>query len=269
MPMKINLAFSSCPNDTFIFDALVNNKIDTEGLEFNPIIADIDKLNIWSTNHRYDITKLSYYAFTKCYDKYKLLNSGSALGDGCGPLLIKRPEAILNSNSSIAIPGELTTANLLFKIAYPAFTNKTPVLFSEIEDLVCSGKFDAGLIIHENRFTFQNKGLVKVEDLGDFWFNKTNLPIPLGGIAISRNFSEQEQKKIDRLILNSLKFSLSNKGSISKYVKAYAQEMDPKVIQSHINLYVNDFSVDLGLRGRSAIKKVFEELYLDSNNIFV
>ena len=269
MPMKINLAFSSCPNDTFIFDALVNNKIDTEGLEFNPIIADIDKLNIWSTNHRYDITKLSYYAFTKCYDKYKLLNSGSALGDVCGPLFIKRPETILNSNSSIAIPGELTTANLLFKIAYPAFTNKTPVLFSEIEDLVCSGKFDAGLIIHENRFTFQKKGLVKVEDLGDFWFNKTNLPIPLGGIAISRNFSEQEQKKIDRLILNSLKFSISNKGSVSKYVKAYAQEMDPKVIQSHINLYVNDFSVDLGLRGRSAIKKVFEELHLDSNNIFV
>ena len=197
---------------------------------------------------------------SKCYHKYKLLNSGSALGDSCGPLFIKRPETILNSNSSIAIPGELTTANLLFKIAYPAFTNKTPVLFSEIEDLVCSGKFDAGLIIHENRFTFQKKGLVKVEDLGDFWFNNTNLPIPLGGIAISRNFSQQEQKKIDRLILNSLKFSLSNKGSASKYVKAYAQEMDPKVIQSHINLYVNDFSVDLGLRGRSAIKKVFEEL---------
>jgi 1,4-dihydroxy-6-naphthoate synthase len=226
--MKINLAFSSCPNDTFIFDALVNNKIDTEGIEFNPIIADIDKLNNWSSSHRYDITKLSYYAFTKCYEKYKLLNSGSALGDGCGPLLIKRPETVLNSNSSIAIPGELTTANLLLKIAYPSFINKTSVLFSEIEDLVCSGKFDAGLIIHENRFTFQKKGLVKVEDLGDFWFNKTNLPIPLGGIAVSRNFSEQEQKKIDHLILKSLKFSLKNKESASKYVKAHAQEMDDK-----------------------------------------
>ena len=267
--MKINLAFSSCPNDTFIFDALVNNKIDTEGIEFNPIIADIDKLNNWSSSHRYDITKLSYYAFTKCYEKYKLLNSGSALGDGCGPLLIKRPETVMNSNSSIAIPGELTTANLLLKIAYPSFINKTSVLFSEIEDLVCSGKFDAGLIIHENRFTFQKKGLVKVEDLGDFWFNKTNLPIPLGGIAISRNFSEQEQKKIDRLILKSLKFSLKNKESASKYVKAHAQETDAKVIQSHINLYVNDFSIDLGMRGRNAIIKVFEELYLDSNNIFV
>jgi 1,4-dihydroxy-6-naphthoate synthase len=267
--MKINLAFSSCPNDTFIFDALVNNKIDTEGIEFNPIIADIDKLNNWSSSHRYDITKLSYYAFTKCYEKYKLLNSGSALGDGCGPLLIKRPETVLNSNSSIAIPGELTTANLLLKIAYPSFINKTSVLFSEIEDLVCSGRFDAGLIIHENRFTFQKKGLVKVEDLGDFWFNKTNLPIPLGGIAVSRNFSEQEQKKIDHLILKSLKFSLTNKESASKYVKAHAQEMDTKVIQSHINLYVNDFSIDLGLRGRNAIIKVFEELHLDSNNIFV
>ena len=267
--MKINLAFSSCPNDTFIFDALVNNKIDTEGIEFNPIIADIDKLNNWSSSHRYDITKLSYYAFTKCYEKYKLLNSGSALGDGCGPLLIKRPENVLNSNSSIAIPGELTTANLLLKIAYPSFINKTSVLFSEIEDLVCSGKFDAGLIIHENRFTFQKKGLVKVEDLGDFWFNKTNLPIPLGGIAVSRNFSEQEQKKIDHLILKSLKFSLKNKESTSKYVKAHAQEMDTKVIQSHINLYVNDFSIDLGVSGRNAIIKVFEELHLDSNNIFV
>ena len=267
--MKINLAFSSCPNDTFIFDALVNNKIDTEGIEFNPVIADIDKLNIWSSSHRYDITKLSYYAFTKCYEKYKLLNSGSALGDGCGPLLIKRPETVMNSNSSIAIPGELTTANLLLKIAYPSFINKTSVLFSEIEDLVCSGKFDGGLIIHENRFTFQKKGLVKVEDLGDFWFNKTNLPIPLGGIAVSRNFSEQEQKKIDHLILKSLKFSLTNKESASKYVKAHAQEMDAKVIQSHINLYVNDFSIDLGVRGRDAIIKVFEELHLDSNNIFV
>ena len=267
--MKINLAFSSCPNDTFIFDALVNNKIDTGGIEFNPIIADIDKLNIWSSSHRYDITKLSYYAFTKCYEKYKLLNSGSALGDGCGPILIKRPETVLSPNSSIAIPGELTTANLLLKIAYPSFINKTSVLFSEIEDLVCSGKFDAGLIIHENRFTFQKKGLVKVEDLGDFWFNKTNLPIPLGGIAVSRNFSEQEQKKIDHLILKSLKFSLKNKESASKYVKAHAQEMDAKVIQSHINLYVNDFSIDLGVRGRNAIIKVFEELHLDSDNIFV
>lgn len=267
--MKINLAFSSCPNDTFIFDALVNNKIDNEGIEFNPIIADIDKLNIWSSSHRYDITKLSYYAFTKCYEKYKLLNSGSALGDACGPILIKRPETVLNPNSSIAIPGELTTANLLLKIAYPSFINKTSVLFSEIEDLVCSGKFEAGLIIHENRFTFQKKGLVKVEDLGDFWFNKTNLPIPLGGIAVSRNFSEQEQKKIDRLILKSLKFSLKNKESASKYVKAHAQEMDAKVIQSHINLYVNDFSIDLGMRGRNAIIKVFEELHLNSNNIFV
>ena len=267
--MKINLAFSSCPNDTFIFDALVNNKIDTEGIEFNPIIADIDKLNNWSSSHCYDITKLSYYAFTKCYEKYKLLNSGSALGDGCGPLLIKRPETVLNSNSSIAIPGELTTANLLLKIAYPSFINKTSVLFSEIEDLVYSGKFDGGLIIHENRFTFQKKGLVKVEDLGDFWFNKTNLPIPLGGIAVSRNFSEQQQKKIDHLILKSLKFSLKNKESASKYVKAHAQEMDEKVIQSHINLYVNDFSINLGVCGRNAIIKVFEELYLDSNNIFV
>ena len=267
--MKINLAFSSCPNDTFIFDALVNNKIDTEGIEFNPIIADIDKLNNWSSSHRYDITKLSYYAFTKCYEKYKLLNSGSALGNQCGPILIKRPETVLNPNSSIAIPGELTTANLLLKIAYPSFINKTSVLFSEIEDLVCSSKFDAGLIIHENRFTFQKKGLVKFEDLGDFLFNKTNLPIPLGGIAVSRDFSEQEQKKIDRLILKSLKFSLKNKESASKYVKAHAQEMDAKVIQSHINLYVNDFSIDLGVRGRNAIIKVFEELHLDSNNIFV
>lgn len=267
--MKINLAFSSCPNDTFIFDALVNNKIDTEGIKFVPVIADIDKLNIWSSSHRYDITKLSYYAFTKCYEKYKLLNSGSALGNGCGPILIKRPETVLNSNSSIAIPGELTTANLLLKIAYPSFINKTSVLFSEIEDLVYSGKFDGGLIIHENRFTFQKKGLVKVEDLGDFWFNKTNLPIPLGGIAVSRNFSEQQQKKIDHLILKSLKFSLKNKESASKYVKAHAQEMDEKVIQSHINLYVNDFSINLGVRGRNAIIKVFEELYLDSNNIFV
>ena len=268
MPMKINLAFSSCPNDTFIFDALVNNKIDTEGLEFNPIIADIDKLNIWSTNHRYDITKLSYYAFTKCYDKYKLLNSGSALGDGCGPLLIKRPEAILNSNSSIAIPGELTTANLLFKIAYPAFTNKTPVLFSEIEDLVCSGKFDAGLIIHENRFTFRQNGLSQVLDLGEFWYKKTNLPIPLGGIVAKRSLPTEVICDVEKLIRKSIKYANQNTTFPNKYILSHASETSLDVINSHINLYVNDFSISLGDKGRKSVQKLFNEFNIFNEMIF-
>ena len=167
--MKLTLGFSTCPNDTFIFDALVHHKIDTEGLDFEVVLADVEQLNMWAIDGKLDVTKLSYYAFTYCVNDYALLDSGSALGNNCGPLLIKKPETILTFESKIAIPGKHTTANMLLGIAFPEYQNKVETLFSDIEDAILTNEVDAGLIIHENRFTYQDKGLEKVKDLGKFW----------------------------------------------------------------------------------------------------
>ena len=267
--MRINLAFSPCPNDTFIFDALVNNKVDTEGLNFKTTLADVEQLNKWSMKNRYDVTKLSYYAYTKCFEYYKILNSGSALGEGCGPILIKKPNTIINNNSKIAIPGEYTTANMLLNIAYPDLQNKDAVIFSEIEKLVIENQYDAGVIIHENRFTYEERGLVKEQDLGDFWSKETDLPIPLGGIVVSRNLDLDVQYKIDRIIKKSIQFAFKNKEILSEYVKLNAQEMSDHIINSHISLYVNDFSLSLGDLGKSSILKIFEKLNIECYNIFL
>lgn len=267
--MIINLAFSPCPNDTFIFDALVNDKIDTEGLDFRIVLSDVEQLNKWSIQHRFHVTKLSYYAFTKCFNSYKILDSGSAIGEGCGPLLIKKPNTVLCDSSKIAIPGEYTTANMLLGLAYPNLKNKDAVIFSEIEKLVLQNKYDAGVIIHENRFTYKERGLVKEQDLGDFWHNETNLPIPLGGIVVSRDLSLEIQYKIDRVIMRSIKYAFDNKPYLSEYVKSNAQEISDDVIKSHINLYVNDFSLSLGDVGRKSVLKIFEKLNIESSNIFL
>ncbi|MDG2263848.1 MAG: 1,4-dihydroxy-6-naphthoate synthase, partial [Flavobacteriales bacterium] len=197
--MKLTLGFSPCPNDTFIFDALVHHKIDTEGLEFEVIFADVEQLNKWACQGKLDITKLSYNAFTHCVNDYALLDSGSALGNNCGPLLIKKPNTILTKESKIAIPGKYTTANMLLNIAFPNHQNKVEILFSEIENKVLEGKVDAGLIIHENRFTYEDKGLEKEKDLGEFWEEETGLPIPLGGIVTNRRLSLGTQQKIERI----------------------------------------------------------------------
>jgi len=267
--MRISLAFSPCPNDTFIFDALANDKIDTEGLDFRIVLADVEQLNKWSIQHRYHVTKLSYYAYTKCFDFYKILNSGSAIGKGCGPILIKKPNTELCNSSKIAIPGEYTTANMLLGIAYPNLKNKDAVIFSDIEKLVLQNDYDAGVIIHENRFTYKDRGLVKEKDLGDFWQNKTNLPIPLGGIVVSRALSLDTQQKIDRVIKKSIQYAFANRTYLSEYIKSNAQEMSDDVINSHINLYVNDFSLSLGDLGKSSILKIFENLNIEVTNIFL
>ena len=162
--MKLTLGFSPCPNDTFIFDALAHHKIDTEGLEFEVIFADVEQLNKWALQGKLDITKISYNAFTNCVNDYALLDSGSALGNNCGPLLIKKPNTIFTKESKIAIPGKYTTANMLFNIAFPNHKNKVELLFSEIEDEVINGSIDVGLIIHENRFTYEDKGLEKIKE---------------------------------------------------------------------------------------------------------
>ena len=267
--MRLSLGFSSCPNDTFIFDAMVHHKIDTEGLEFEVCYADIEKLNKWAFNRKLDITKLSYNAFTNCIDDYVLLDSGSALGNNCGPLLIKKPENILTSKSRIAIPGKYTTANMLLSIALPKNKNKVELLFSKIENYVLNNKVDAGLIIHENRFTYEDKGLEKVIDLGDFWESKTGLPIPLGGIVIKRNITLEIQQKVERVLRKSVEYALKNPNSSADYVSCHAQEMEKEVTDAHIDLYVNKYSISLGEEGRKAVKLLFQKADIKTDNIFI
>ena len=267
--MKLTLGFSPCPNDTFIFDALVHHKIDTEGLEFEVVFADVEQLNLWALEGKLDVTKLSFNAFTYCVEDYALLDSGSALGRNCGPLLIKKPDTVLNPKSTIAIPGKYTTAHMLLGIAFPEYENKIVTLFSEIENDVLSEKVDAGLIIHENRFTYQDKGLEKVKDLGEFWEEETGLPIPLGGIVIKRNLPLDVQLKVERVLRRSVEYAFANPNSSADYVQCHAQEMKKDVVDAHINLYVNGFSISLGKEGKKAVEMVFEKVEKETNNIFV
>ena len=267
--MKLTLGFSSCPNDTFIFDALVHHKIDTEGLEFELVFADVEQLNKWAFLGKLDITKLSYNAFTHCIKDYILLDSGSALGNNCGPLLIKKPNTILTKVSKIAIPGRYTTSNMLLSIAFPKNQNKVEILFSEIENQVLEGIVDAGLIIHESRFTYKDKGLDKVSDLGEFWERETSLPIPLGGIVVKRELPFYVQKKIERVLRKSVEYAFENPNSSVNFVKCHAQEMEKEVVDAHIALYVNDYSISLGEQGRKAVKLLFEKTGNPSNNIFL
>jgi len=261
--MLLSLGYSSCPNDAFIFDAMVHDKIDTEGLEFETVIGDVEALNKRALKGDLDITKLSYHAYGYALDHYILLNAGSALGRGCGPLVISKfDELDLNSERdqlTVAIPGKYTTANFLFSLVYPDVTNKREVLFSQIEDEVLRGNVDAGVIIHENRFTYEQRGLHKVIDLGEYWEEKTGCPIPLGGIVIKRNMENELQKKVDRVLRRSVEFAMDNPTSSLDYVRMHAQEMDPKVMKQHIELYVNQYSVDLGEEGRSAITTLFDK----------
>lgn len=258
--MKLKLGFSTCPNDTFIFDAMVHGRIDTEGLEFDLVLADVEELNKHAFENEIDVTKLSYHAYAYVAKNFVLLNSGSALGNNNGPLLISKrkiyPDEI--EDVRIAIPGKYTTANLLLSTAYPNATNKKEYLFSDIEEAVLSNEIDAGLIIHENRFTYAQRGLKKIMDLGEFWETKTNLPIPLGGIVVNRRLPLELQQKVDRVLHRSLEFAYENPNAALPFIKQFAQEMDEEVMYKHIKLYVNDYSMDLGKKGKQAIKKLYE-----------
>lgn len=256
--MKLTLGFSPCPNDTFIFDALVNKKIDTGDLEFEAVLEDVETLNKWALEGKLDITKLSFPALFKSLDNYLLLNSGSALGKGVGPLLVSKGE--LNKNVDdclIALPGINTTANLLFSFAYPQAANKNFILFSTIEDAVVNGDADLGVIIHENRFTYQQKGLHKIMDLGEYWEEKMNVPIPLGGIAINQSVKRSIALKADELICRSLEYAFANYPTVTGYVKEYSQAMSEDVMRQHIDLYVNNYSLNLGDDGKKAIETLY------------
>lgn len=266
--MKFTLGFSPCPNDTFIFDALVNHKIDTGGIVFEPVLEDIQTLNNWATKEKLDITKLSFPAFFQNHDKYEMLNSGAALGKGVGPLLIAKKMVNIPdvTHSSIAIPGENTTANFLLSFAFPQAKNKLPFLFSEIEDAVLQEKVDLGVIIHENRFTYQQKGLIKVCDLGEIWEQRQKAPIPLACIAASKKINPDLQNKISGLIKKSVEYAFSNYPEITSYTKEHSQAMDENVMRQHIELYVNNYSVDLGQQGKEAIDQLFQVyIHLKSN----
>jgi 1,4-dihydroxy-6-naphthoate synthase len=258
--MKLTLGFSPCPNDTFIFDALVNKKIDTQGLEVEAVLEDVETLNQWALKGKLNITKLSFPAFFQSLDKYVLLNSGSALGKGVGPLLISATpnSQFLVPDSSVALPGINTTANLLFSFAYPAAHNKKFMIFSAIEDAVLNGESDLGVIIHENRFTYQQKGLYKVMDLGEYWEEKMKAPIPLGGIAIQRSIDPSVSRRVDQLIRKSLEYAFANYPLVTDYVKQHSQAMSEEVMRKHIDLYVNNYSIDLGEEGKKAIRTLHE-----------
>ncbi|WP_291907756.1 1,4-dihydroxy-6-naphthoate synthase [Chitinophaga sp. CB10] len=258
--MNLTLGFSPCPNDTFIFDALVNNKIDTNGFSFDTHLEDVETLNNWAIQGKLDVTKLSFAVYLKVRDQYDLLNSGSALGRGCGPLLISREELAPEEvkDKVIAIPGENTTANLLFSIAFPEAKNKKIMVFSDIENAVLNGEADAGVIIHENRFTYQLKGLKKVMDMGEYWEQTTGNPIPLGGIFIKKDIAPEKRAALDKLIHQSLQHAYSQYPVLSDYVKSHAQEMDEQVMRQHIDLYVNQFSLDLGEEGHAAVNALME-----------
>ena len=258
--MKLSLGFSPCPNDTFIFDAMVHGKIDTRGLEFEVAMEDVETLNRWAREGQLDITKLSYNEFLHNTARYALLHSGSALGKGVGPLLVAaRPMNLEDiADWRIAIPGRNTTANLLLSLAYPQATHKTEVLFSEIEEAVLSGQYDAGLIIHESRFTYAQKGLTKLLDLGDWWEATAQAAIPLGGIVARRSLGSEVCATIDAVIKDSLAYAWKHYPELAPFVHEHAQEMEEAVMRKHIDLYVNEYSTDLGEVGRKAVFTLFE-----------
>jgi len=258
--MKLTIGFSPCPNDTFIFDAMINGKIDTRGLTFDYVLEDVATLNKWAEESKLDITKLSYSTFLHTVQQYALLHTGSALGKGVGPLLIANSALDLKNiaDFKIAIPGFNTTANLLLSLAFPQTKNKTEVIFSDIEARVLDGTYDAGLIIHESRFTYAQKGLTKLIDLGDWWENTMNAAIPLGGIVMKRSYDAELCATVDAVIKDSLKYSWDNYPTLAPFVTEHAQEMDESVMRQHIDLYVNNYSTDLGEEGRKAVVTLFE-----------
>lgn len=274
--MKFTIGFSPCPNDTFIFDALVNKKIDTGKFNFEVILEDVQTLNQWAMQGKLAITKISYGVLPLVLNNYTVLNSGSALGRGVGPLLISNADNfILPVNDQlIAIPGEQTTAHLLFSLAYPFAKNKIFLRYDEIENFVLEGK-GLGVIIHENRFTYQDRGLKKIVDLGDYWEKETGSAIPLGGIVIKKDIDHSTQLEIDRLIKESIEFAFSNYPHLNDYIRDNAQEMSEDVMRKHIDLYVNKYSIQLGAEGKGAVEKLMKvyqqtnDRQIDYDTIFV
>ncbi|RLD21156.1 MAG: 1,4-dihydroxy-6-naphthoate synthase [Bacteroidetes bacterium] len=256
--MQLTLGFSPCPNDTFIFHAMLHGLVPSGDLHFNTVIEDVETLNEWAFDERLDVTKASFHTYLKVRDAYTLLDSGAALGFGCGPLLIARTQLSHAEiiNGPIAIPGENTTAHMLFRLKYPDASNKKFVLFSDVEQAVIDGRAVAGVIIHENRFTYASKGLVEILDLGAYWESETGTPIPLGAILAKKSLGTEQTLKIERLIKSSVEHAFLHPEDSLSFTKKYASEMDPDVMLKHIKTYVNDFSISLQDSGMAAVREL-------------
>jgi 1,4-dihydroxy-6-naphthoate synthase len=256
----LSLGYSPCPNDTFIFYALVHGKIDTGGISVKEVLEDVETLNQMARKGRLDITKASFHAFGHLREDYCLLRSGGALGKGCGPLVVSREETDMRAlkEKTIAIPGRLTTAFLLLQTFDPSLNDNIIVMpFDRIIDAVRNGSADAGLIIHESRFTYRRAGLKKVIDLGDWWERETGQPIPLGGILARRSLGSGLIRRIDRLLRQSVEYAFGHRDEPVSYIKKHAQEIEDDVINRHIDLYVNDYSLDIGQDGEIAVEELF------------
>lgn len=250
--MKLHLSISPCPNDTFMFDAMVNSRIDCEGLEFDLSFHDIEVLNDEVLRSLPDVSKISCAVLPAISEHYRLLDCGAALGRGNGPLLVRR-KGESGALKHIAVPGEHTTANALVGRLFPEIEERTPMLFSEIAAAVERGDFDGGVLIHEGRFVYERRNLELVADLGLEWEARTQLPLPLGGIVIRRDLPEDVQQRVERVLRRSIEYAFEHPMLSREFVKQHAQELEDDVIDKHISLFVNDFSLSLGEEGREAM----------------
>ncbi len=266
--MKLTLSLSPCPNDTFMFDALLHGRIDTEGLRFEPTFADIEQLNAAVLHHHSDISKISYAVLPEILSDYQVLDSGSALGRGNGPLLVSRRPLRREElqGMSIAVPGLHTTANLLLERLFPGIGPRHPHLFSEIAPLIAQGAYPAGVLIHEGRFTYRTLDLLPIADLGLEWERQTALPLPLGAIVVSRRLEPALRKTIDRILRRSIQYAFEHPEASADFVRQHAQELDEKVTRQHIDLFVNRYSLSLGKEGQQAVLQL---LNLHDQEIFV
>jgi 1,4-dihydroxy-6-naphthoate synthase len=261
MNKLLTIGYSPCPNDTFMFYALVHGKVRVPGIEFREQLADVETLNKMAFEGSLDITKISFHALGHLREQYALLRSGSALGRGCGPLIVAKPGARLENikNGSVAIPGKLTTAYLLLQLLDPGIENISVMTFDRIMDAVVMGNASAGLIIHESRFTYPRYRLEKLLDLGEWWEKHSGLPIPLGGILGRRSLGRDVLFAVEAGIRDSLHYANKHPDEVLHYCKQHSQEMDETVMRSHIDLYVNDFSLDLGEEGLAAVRRLLGE----------
>jgi len=261
MTRRLSLAYSPCPNDTFLFYALARRRIDLAGLAFDIRLEDVETLNRAAERGEFAVSKLSFGALGHLREKYGLLRGGAALGRGCGPLIVARPgfEPDRLADAVVAVPGMWTTARLLLGLYAPAVRDPKPMPFDRIMPAAADGSVDAGVIIHEGRFTYPEYGLIRVMDLGEWWESRTGLPIPLGGIAVRRDLGPDLARRIEGAVRDSVSWAFDHPGEADGYIRHHAQEMAPDVIRRHIELYVNDFTLDLGKEGEAAVAALFAE----------
>lgn len=253
--MNFSLRISPCPNDTFAFDAVINRRIDCVGMSFEVGYRDIEELNLGVLRGDPDISKISYSVYPRLADRYEILDSGSALGRGNGQLLVRR-EGDSSPIRRVASPGLNTTANALLMRYFPQVGEVVPMLFSEIAAAVERGEVDAGVLIHEGRFVYGKRRLVLVADLGKLWERETSLPLPLGAIVIRRDLPEETKRRFERLLADSVRYAMRNPSVSREFVRSHAQELDDEVIDKHIGLFVNDYTVSLGDEGRQAVERL-------------